>query len=120
MGEGIVKETIDLDYILSKYNISDLNSLPKDLVGPVLMKDDFSYLIIEAIAIDNPKTFKGVLDRESYIRVIGDRELILTKNTLQELAGRDIRFPGEVEVRLSAFAGRIMTTGSYMKWYLET
>ncbi|TRM89015.1 toluene monooxygenase, partial [Sulfolobus sp. E3] len=37
----------------------------------------------------------------------------------EKLAGREVRFPGEVEVRLSAFAGRIITTGSYIKWYLE-
>ncbi len=111
--------TIDLDYILSKYKIDELDKLPKDLVGPVLMKDDFSYLIIEAIAIDNPNNFKGVMDRGSYIRVVGDKELVLNKSTLEKLAGSEVRFPGEVEIRLSAFAGRIITTGNYIKWYLE-
>jgi toluene monooxygenase system protein D len=110
---------IDLDYILSKYNINDLSKLPKDIVGPVLTKDDLSYLIVEAIAIDNPKTFVGVIDRGSYIRVVGDRELDLNKDTLERLAGRVVRFPGEVEVRMSAFAGKIRVTGSFIKWYLE-
>ncbi|QIW24631.1 toluene monooxygenase [Sulfolobus sp. S-194] len=110
---------LTLESILNKYQITDLNKLPKNMVGPVLMKDEFSYGIIEAIAIDNPKTFVGVIDRGSYMRVVGDKELILTKKTLEDVVEREIRFPGEVEVRMSAYAGKIIVRGEYIKWYLE-
>jgi len=110
---------LTLESILSKYQITDLNKLPKNIVGPVLTKDEFSYGVIEAIAVDNPNTFIGVIDRGSYIRVVGDRELILKKATLEDIIGREVRFPGEVEIRMSAFAGKIIVGGEYIKWYLE-
>lgn len=110
---------LTLESILSKYQIIDLNKLPKNMVGPVLTKDEFSYGVVEAIAIDNPKNFVGVIDRGSYIRVVGDTELILTKKTLEDVIEREVRFPGEVEVRMSAFAGKIIVRGDYIKWYLE-
>lgn len=110
---------LTLESILSKYQITDLNKLPKNIVGPVLTKDEFSYGIVEAIVADNPDTFIGVIDRGSYIRVVGDRELILKKATLEDIIGREVRFPGEVEVRMSAFAGKIIVRGEYIKWYLE-
>jgi toluene monooxygenase system protein D len=110
---------LTLESILSKYQITDLNKLPKNIVGPVLTKDEFSYGVIEAIAVDNPNTFIGVIDRGSYIRVVGDRELILKKATLEDIIGREVRFPGEVEIRMSAFAGKIIVRGEYIKWYLE-
>jgi len=110
---------LTLETILDKYQIKDLEKLPKNIVGPVLTKDEFAYAVIEAIATDNEKTFIGVIDRGSYIRVVGDRELILNKSTLENVLGRNVRFPGEVEVRMSAFAGKIIVTGDYIKWYLE-
>jgi len=110
---------LTLESILSKYQITDLNKLPKNIVGPVLTKDEFSYGVVEAIAADNPNKFIGVIDRGSYIRVVGDRELILKKATLEDIIGREVRFPGEVEIRMSAFAGKIIVRGEYIKWYLE-
>jgi len=110
---------LTLEAILDKYQIEDLEKLPKNIVGPVLNKDEFAYGVIEAIAADNKKTFIGVIDRGSYIRVVGERELILIKSTLEKILGRNVRFPGEVEVRMSAFAGKIIVTGDYIKWYLE-
>jgi len=110
---------LTLESILSKYQITDLNKLPKNIVGPVLTKDEFSYGVVEAIVVDNPNTFIGVIDRGSYIRVVGDRELILKKATLEDIIGREVRFPGEVEIRMSAFAGKIIVGGEYIKWYLE-
>jgi len=110
---------LTLESILNKYQITDLNKLPQNMVGPVLMKDEFSYGVVEAIVIDNPKTFVGVIDRGSYIRVVGERELILRKSTLEDVIGSEVRFPGEVEVRMSAFAGKIIVRGDHIKWYLE-
>ncbi|QGA53731.1 toluene monooxygenase [Sulfolobus sp. E5-1-F] len=110
---------LTLEAILDKYQIKDLSKLPQNMVGPVLMKDEFSYGVVEALALDNPNTFKGVVDRGSYIRIVGERELILNKSTLEEVLGREVRFPGEVEVRMSAFAGKITVRGDYIKWYLE-
>ncbi|AAK41477.1 toluene monooxygenase [Saccharolobus solfataricus] len=110
---------LTLETILDKYQIMDLSKLPQNMVGPVLMKDEFSYAVVEALARDNPNTFKGVLDRGSYIRVVGERELILNKTTLEEVIGMDVRFPGEVEVRMSAFAGKIIVRGDYIKWHLD-
>jgi len=103
---------------LAQYVISE-DKLPKDLVGPVFMKRELAIYAVEAIARDNPDTFVGILDRGLYVRVVGNRRLVLRRKTLEELAGRSVRFPGEVEEMLSAFAGKIKTTGEYIEWYLE-
>jgi len=93
--------------------------IPEDAVGPVLMKSDMAENIIKAIAIDNPTNFIGVIDRGSYFRVVGRKELILTKKTLEEIVGRKMRFPGEVEVFMSSFAGRIDVNVERIRWWLE-
>ncbi|ABP50138.1 MULTISPECIES: MmoB/DmpM family protein [Pyrobaculum] len=103
---------------LEKYLIDD-SKIPKDVVGPVFMKTELAIYAVEAIARDNPDTFVGILDRGLYVRVVGNRRLVLNSSTLVELAGRPVRFPGEVEVIMSAFAGKIRVTGERIEWYLE-
>lgn len=103
---------------LERY-VVDESKLPKDIVGPVFMKRDLAIAAIEAIARDNPDTFVGLLDRGLYVRVIGNRRLVLRRSTLEEAAGRPVRFPGEVEVMMSAFAGKIRMSGEEIVWYLE-
>jgi len=99
--------------------VVDESKIPKDLVGPVFMKSELAVYAALAIARDNPETFVGILDRGLYIRIVGQRRLVLKRSTLEEVAGREIRFPGEVEVIMSAFAGKIMVTGESITWYLE-
>lgn len=108
----------ELSAEVQAYIVTD-DKVPKDVVGPVLMKSEMANYVIEAIARDNPDTFVGILDRGSYVRVIGNRRLVLRKDTLEEVAGREVRFPGEVEVIMSAFAGKIRVTGKDITWYLE-
>jgi toluene monooxygenase system protein D len=99
--------------------VVDEGKMPKDLVGPVFMKSELAVYATLAIAEDNPETFVGILDRGLYIRVLGQRRLVLNKATLERVAGREVRFPGEVEVIMSAFAGKIQVTGEKITWYLE-
>jgi len=108
----------ELELEFSKYSISE-DKVPRDLVGPVLTKSELAYHVIEAIITENPENFVGIIDRGSYIRVIGNIRLRLSKKVLEEVAGREVRFPGEVEVIMSSFAGRIRVTGEYIEWYLE-
>ncbi|MEM1597781.1 MAG: MmoB/DmpM family protein [Pyrobaculum sp.] len=103
---------------LEQYLITE-DKLPKDLVGPVFMKRELAIYATLAIAEDNPDTFVGVLDRGLYIRVVGNKRLTLRRRTLEDLAGRAVRFPGEVEEMMSAFAGKIRVTGEEILWYLE-
>jgi toluene monooxygenase system protein D len=108
----------ELEAEFSRYIISE-DKVPTDLVGPVLTKAELAYHIIDAIITENPDNFMGIIDRGSYVRVIGRRRLRLSRKVLEEVAGREVRFPGEVEVLMSAFAGRIRVTGEYIEWYLE-
>ncbi|AWR95594.1 MmoB/DmpM family protein [Acidianus brierleyi] len=113
-----MSEELTIENILNKYELT-IDKLPPDIVGPVLTKDEIAFAVIEAIAADNPSNFIGVIDRGSYIRVVGERKLILNKDTLERVAGEEIRFPGEIEVRMSAFAGKIEVRGDHIMWYLE-
>lgn len=99
--------------------IIDEKRLPQDIVGPVFMKFGLAVAAVEAIAQDNPDTFVGIIDRGHYIRVVGNRRLVLRKTTLEAVLGRPVRFPGEIEVIMSAFAGRIRVSGEEIVWYLE-
>ncbi len=93
--------------------------LEKNWVGPVMLAGEFAEAVIEALQADNPNTELQLFPRISYVRVLGEGRLKLSKDSLEEMLGRSMRFPGEVEVNLSSFAGRIKVGSEQMEWYYE-
>ncbi|CAD6563357.1 MmoB/DmpM family protein [Paraburkholderia sabiae] len=87
-------------------------------VGPVLRASSITAGVIEAAHVDNPGRTIRVDDKLAYVRIDSDGELILRRATLQETLGRPFRM-SELEVNLSAFAGRIETTDDYVRFYYE-
>ncbi len=100
---------------------SDMEALlEKDWVGPVLLAGEFADAVIEALRADNLNTELQLFSRVSYVRVLGEGPLKLRRDSLEDMLGRSMRFPGEVEVNLSSFAGRIKVGSDEIEWYYET
>jgi len=91
--------------------------LEKNWVGPVLQSGEFAESVVEALAADNPEAEIRVFPAGSWIRVLAESPLKLRRDSLRAVLGRDVRFPGEVEVNLSAFAGQIRTSSDEIEWY---
>ncbi len=91
-----------------------------NLVGPIVQAGEFAEATVEALEKDNPGKKLEVIRRASYIRIYGESPIRLTKASLEESLGREVRFPGEVEVNLSSFTGRIKPSSEEIVWYFET
>ena len=91
--------------------------LRKNWVGPVLQSGNFAESLVEALEADNPEHEIRVFPNGSWVRILAASPLKLRRESLQKALGRDVRFPGEVEVNLSAFAGQIRTSSDEIEWY---
>ena len=91
-----------------------------NLVGPIIQAGQFADAVVDALIKDNPGKKLEVIPRTSYVRVYGEAPVKLTKKSLEEALGREVRFPGEVEVNLSSFTGRIKTGSDEIVWYFDT
>lgn len=76
-------------------------------VGPVLRGNEMADVIIQAIEIDNAERKIEIKDRGGYVRVMVDNYCVITKRTVEEVLGREFRMPGEFEVHLASFSGKI-------------
>ncbi len=86
-------------------------------VGPIFRASEISGDLVEAIQIDNEGRDVEILDEGGYIRVRVLGECTLTKQTVESVLGRMFRMPGELEVYLSSFTGRIQTGTDAVRWY---
>jgi toluene monooxygenase system protein D len=94
--------------------------LHQNWVGPVIQAGEFADAVVEALKTDNPGREIRLFHRGSYVRILSERRLKLRRESLERELGRPVRFPGEVEVNLSAFAGRIRTSSDEIEWYYES
>lgn len=76
-------------------------------VGPVLRGNEMADVIIQAIEIDNAEREIEIKDRGGYVRVLVENYCVITKKTVEEVLGREFRMPGEFEVNLASFTGKI-------------
>jgi toluene monooxygenase system protein D len=88
-------------------------------VGPILRMSDEVESVIEAIRDDNPDREIEVIDRGAYVRVQADGYLVVTEESLQRHLGSNFRIRS-LEVMLTAFAGRILTSSDRIEWHLAT
>ena len=98
--------------------MSDFERQRQNSVGPVLRAGEVADAVVEAIQEDNPDKQFVIEDRIAYIRIETEGECVLKQNTLSSALGRPITMP-EVEVNLTSIAGRIQTTDTEMRFYLE-
>lgn len=86
-------------------------------VGPVLQSGTVADAIVEAIQELNQDVM--VVDRGSYVRVLVPHRCLVTREAIERHLGRAFRFPGEMEVIMSAFKGAMRTTNDEGVWELK-
>jgi toluene monooxygenase system protein D len=89
-----------------------------DDVGPVLQTGVLSEAIVAAIRDLNQDVV--VLDRGAYLRVLVPVRCIVTRDAIEKHLGRSIRFPGELEIVMSAFKGSIQLTEERAIWQFRS
>jgi toluene monooxygenase system protein D len=85
-------------------------------VGPVLQLTPFAEAVVEAIRDENDGV---VVHREgAYLRVLVPDVCRLSRAALQAVTGQDIRFPGDLELVMSSFAGVMRFTDDAAVWQI--
>jgi toluene monooxygenase system protein D len=83
-------------------------------VGPVLQSGAIATAIIAAIKDLNQDVM--VLDRGAYVRVLVPRCCVVTRSAIEKHLGRSFRFPGELEIVMSAFKGSLELNQNDAAW----
>ena len=85
-------------------------------VGPVLHATPFARSV--AAVIEEENTHALVQDEGAYLRVLSPRICRLSRAGLEAATGSAIRFPGDLEVVMSSFAGVMRLTEDDAVWRL--
>jgi toluene monooxygenase system protein D len=85
-----------------------------DRVGPVLQSGPVANAIVAAIKDLNQDVL--VLDRGAYVRVLVPQCCVVTRAAIEKHLGRSFRFPGELEIVMSAFKGTIQLNQDDAEW----
>ena len=85
-----------------------------DRVGPVLQSGPVANAIIAAIKDLNHDVM--VVDRGAYVRVLVPRYCVVTRAAIVKHLGRSFRFPGELEIVMSAFKGSLELNQDDAAW----
>ena len=87
-------------------------------VGPILRQGALAKAVAEAAEIDNPGKVITLDDKVAYLRISTEGEMILRRETIEEMLGKPFRM-SELEVELSSFAGRIENGAEQVRFYFE-
>jgi toluene monooxygenase system protein D len=88
-------------------------------VGPVMRHGELALAVAEAAQIDNPGKTIAIDDKIAYLRIETDDELVLTRETIEDLLGRPFAM-NDLEIELASFAGRIDTANDHVRFYYAT
>ena len=87
-------------------------------VGPILRQGALAKAVADAAEADNPGKNIAVDDKVAYVRISTDGEMLLRRETIEEMLGKPFRM-SELEIELSSFAGRIDITADQVRFYYE-
>jgi toluene monooxygenase system protein D len=87
-------------------------------VGPVLHTTPFALTVVSVIEDENHNAV--IVDEGAYLRVLASPVCRLSRVGLETAAGPDIRFPGDLEVVMSSFAGVMELTEDGAVWRLSS
>lgn len=85
-------------------------------VGPVLEDGPLARALIAAITDENPVAV--VQDEGAYLRVMSPRRCVLTRARVEDEFGAPVQFPGDLEVVMPSFAGRMRLTEDEAEWWI--
>lgn len=92
------------------------NAEINNAVGPIMRQGELARAVAEAAAIDNPGKRISVDDKVAYVRVQTEDEMIIKRETIEEMLGRPFAMR-DLEVDLSSFAGRIETHSDQVRFW---
>jgi toluene monooxygenase system protein D len=85
-------------------------------VGPVLQATPFAEAVLAAIREENDDVL--VRHEGAYLRVLVPGVCRLSRSAVQAETGQDVQFPGDLEVIMSSFTGRMRLTDQAAVWWL--
>ena len=97
--------------------MSEESNSSRERVGPVLQAGAVTDAIVAAIKDLNQDVL--VVDRGAYLRILVPHKCVITKSGIEKHLGRSFRFPGELEMVMSAFKGAIQLTDSDATWQFK-
>lgn len=99
---------------MSQINTAHINNM----VGPIMRQGALARAVFEAAEVDNPGKKILMEDKVAYIRIQTEDEMILRKETIEEMLGKPFKL-NQLEVDMASFAGRIETQADHVRFYYE-
>jgi toluene monooxygenase system protein D len=93
-------------------------SIAHDAVGPVLESSELGRAVLRAIQSLNHGV--QVIDRGSYLRVHTARRCVVTRQAIEAALGRPFSLPGDLELTMPSFQGRLMIDADQAVWEAQT
>jgi toluene monooxygenase system protein D len=87
-------------------------------VGPVLEASELGLAVLRAIQSLNRDV--EVVDRGSYLRVHAARRCVVTRQAIEAVLGRPFLLPGDLELTMPSFRGRLMIDADQAVWEVQT
>jgi toluene monooxygenase system protein D len=86
----------------------------REAVGPVLEAGEIGDAIIAVLHEQHPDL--EVHDRGAYKRVLAPGTCLLRREAVERRLGRPFRLPGDLELVMPAFRGRIFIADDHVVW----
>jgi toluene monooxygenase system protein D len=83
-------------------------------VGPVLEASELGLAVLAAIRRLNALVV--VQDRGAYLRVSSPRRCVVTRRAIEHELGRPVRLPGDLELAMPSFQGRLRIDAEGAVW----
>jgi toluene monooxygenase system protein D len=84
-------------------------------IGPVIQATQLGRAFVAAIEADNDGV--EVHDEGAYLRVLGHRVCRVSRAAVEAQLGEPVRFPGDLEVIMSSFAGLVAMSETGAVWW---
>lgn len=85
-----------------------------DAVGPVLLPSELGLAVLSAIQAQNLDV--KVQDRGAYLRVSAHNRCVVTRQAIESALGRPVRLPGDLELCMASFKGRLRVDHERAVW----
>ena len=86
-------------------------------VGPVLLPSDLGLAVLSAIQASNLEV--RVQDRGAYLRVLSRGRCLVTRQAIESALGRPVQLPGDLELCMPSFKGRLHIDANHAVWELK-
>jgi hypothetical protein len=84
------------------------------IAGPVLQAGEPGRAVLQAIIDLNPDA--RIIDQGAYIRVQVPDKCVLTRAAVEKITGLPFRIPGDLELVMPSFQGRLVVTSERVEW----